>query len=689
MPDAFVSELSAARVLVVEDTAPLRLLMQKVIAARVGEVRVAADGAEGLAIWRSWQPDLVVTDIMMPVMDGLAMSREIRAEDQDAQIIVVTTSSETEHLRQALDIGVDRYVLKPLDVHLLQDAVVKCLRDAWRLRDLRLAQLAFESASEGMMVTDANSNILAVNPAFSEISGYRADEAVGKTPAMFSSGEHDSEFFRRMWDILISAGRWSGEVINRRKTGENYAEWLSIVAVGEPSGRVTRYVGLFSDITERKREEDHIRRLAHFDALTGLPNRILFGDRLRRMLSLLERRGGKMALLYLDLDRFKPINDQYGHAFGDKVLVEVSRRMSSCVRDSDTLSRRGGDEFVALLESDDPNGTAAMVSRKLIEAVAQPITIDGHTIELGVSIGVAIFPADSDNVEGLLEAADQALYSAKQEGRGDFRFYRNEDQSAAQAQLSLDTALLRGREEKRFQLRYLPEIDLASGRVTRLEMLLRFQHAELGILDASRFIEQAEKLGLMPDIGIASLRIAAAALARSGLSDIGLSMDLSARQLAALTDPAPILAALSASGLSPGAITFECPESAVTSNAPGLSGLYALARAGFQCTLDDFGAGYCSFALLQQLPLTALKIDLTFVEEIDQNLQSRELVAALLAFGKRLGLRTIAEGVNSTEQLRFLRDNGCDAVQGFLFGQPLTADELADYLKAESWRRQL
>jgi predicted signal transduction protein with EAL and GGDEF domain len=363
--------------------------------------------------------------------------------------------------------------------------------------------------------------------------------------------------------------------------------------------------------------------------------------------------------------------------------------MATCVRDSDTLSRRGGDEFVALLESADPNGTAAMVSRKLIDTVSQPMLIDGHSVELGVSIGVAIYPNDSGDAEGLLEAADQALYAAKKEARGDFRFYRSEDQSAAQAQLSLDGALLRGRDEHRFQLRYLPEIDLASGRVTRVEMLLRFLHPELGLLDAKRFVEHAEKLGLMPELGIESLGSAADMLARAGLHDIGLSMDLSARQLAALTDPALILAALSRSGLNPSAIAFECPESALTGNSDGLNGLYALARAGFKCTLDDFGAGYCSFALLQQLPLSALKIDLTFIEEIDHNPHSRELVAALLAFGKRLGLRTIAEGVNSTTQLNFLRDNGCDAVQGFLFGQPLTAAELPAYIQTESWRQQL
>ena len=689
MKDAFASNLTTARVLVVEDAAPVRMLMQSTIAACGREVRVAADGAEGLALWRSWQPDVVVTDIGMPIMDGMAMSKVIREEDPDAQIIVVSASSETSHLREALDIGVDRYVLKPLDVRLLEDAVSKCLRDASRLRDLRLARLAFESASEGMMVTDAEGLIMAVNPAFSQISGYRADEAIGKTPFILSSGEHDAEFYRHMWDILVSVGRWSGEVINRRKSGEIYSEWLSVVAVSEASGRVTRYVGLFSDITERKREEDHIRQLAHFDALTGLPNRVLFADRLRRMLSLLERRGSKMALLYIDLDRFKQVNDEFGHAFGDKVLIETARRMSACVRDSDTLSRRGGDEFVALLESDTPNSMAAMVCRKLIEVVAEPMRIDGRTIHIGVSIGVATYPNDGDDVESLLEAADQALYVAKQEGRGDFRFYRKEDQSAAQAQMSLDDALMNGVDEKRFYLRYLPEIDLTSGGISRLEMLLRFQHPEFGMLDAHRFVEHAEKLGLMPNIGLESLRSAIDTLAGLGRKDIGLSMDLSGRQLSLLVDPSPILAVLAEYGLSPGIITFECPESALTSNTEGLDGLYALAKAGFQCTLDDFGVGYCSFALLQQLPLSSLKIDLTFVEEIDHNPQSRELVAALLAFGKRLGLRTIAEGVNSAEQLQFLRANGCDAAQGFLFGQPLAAEEIDAYLKAESWRQQL
>lgn len=677
-----------ARVLVVEDSASLRMLMRGVIEPLASEVEVAADGIEGLARWRAWQPDLVVTDVIMPAMDGLAMSRAIRAEDAEAQIIVVTVSTDIAHLREALDIGVDRYVLKPLDAELLKDAVLKALRDARRARELKLARQVFESASEGMVVTDVEGRILAVNPAFSEISGYRADEVIGQPASLLASGRHDRDFFRQMWESLRGAGRWSGELTNRRKTGELYTGWLSIVAAGDPDARATRFVGLFSDITERKREEDRIRRLAHFDTLTGLPNRILFADRLKRLTGQLDRRGGRMALLYLDLDHFKPVNDEHGHAIGDQVLIEAARRMQACVRDSDSLGRRGGDEFVVLLQADDAPEAAMRVSAKLIEAVSLPYYIDGREIVIGASIGVAIYADDGKDADGLLEAADRALYLAKREGRGRFRFFRDQDQAQARERLSLDDALLRGRAEERFELRFLPEIALADGRVERMEMLLRFQHPELGMLDARRFVAHAERLGLMPELGLGSLREALTAL-RVGGARIALGMDMSGRQLAALTDPAPILEILREAGYTPDEITLECPEHALTGSPRNLDGLLALNRAGFRCALDDFGAGYCSFALLQQLPLSSLKIDLSFVEEIDHNRQSRELVAALLVFGKRLGLRTVAEGVDSPAQLAFLRENGCDAAQGFLFGAPLRADEIAAYLAEATWKRAL
>lgn len=682
-------ELLKARVLAVEDDPITRAQVQHMLSRIVTEVKVAVDGAEGLVLWREWRPDLVVADIMMPVMNGLDMSQAIKSEEPETQIIVVSSSSEVEHLRQALDIGIDRYVSKPVDERLLRDAIGKCLRDLNRLRELRMARLVFEAAGEGVVVTDANGVILAVNPAFCEISGYREDEALGHTPALLSSGRHDPDFYRHMWEHLRGLGRWSGEIINRRKSGEIYPEWLSIVAVEEPGGHATRYIGLFSDITERKREEERIRRLAHYDVLTGLPNRILFGDHMQRALARVHRRGCQMAVLYLDLDRFKPVNDHYGHAFGDRVLTEAARRMALCMRDTDTISRRGGDEFVATLESNDAKDTAALVSRKLIEAVSRPYLIDGQQISIGASIGVAIYPDDGTDSETLLASADAALYAAKHGGRGDFRFYRDADQIAVEARLSLGNLLRRGLADGNFELRYLPEINLSDGHVERLEALLRFRKPDGELLDARHFMAHAEKLGLAHDLGQFTLGEASRAIASlaggATAARPGLTVDLSAQQLAGMADVAKVLELLRAYALPATAVTFEFPESAVTGNDAGLANLHALAAAGLRFALDDFGAGFCSFSLLQQLPLKAIKIDLFFVEEIETNPQSRELVAALIAFTKRLGIRTVAEGVDSPGQLAFLRENGCDAAQGFLFGQPLAAGELADYLRERPW----
>lgn len=684
-------ELLKARVLAVEDDPITRVQLQRMLSRIVTGVMVAADGAEGLALWREWQPDLVVSDVMMPVMNGLDMSQAIKSEEPEAQIIVVSSSSEVEHLRQALDIGIDRYVSKPVDERLLRDAIGKCLLDLRRLRDLRMARLVFEAAGEGVLVTDANGTILAVNPAFCEITGYREDEALGHTPALLSSGRHDAEFYRHMWEHLRGLGRWSGEIINRRKSGEIYPEWLSIVAVDEPGGHATRYIGLFSDITERKREEERIRRLAHYDVLTGLPNRILFGDHMQRALARVHRRGCEMAVLYLDLDRFKPVNDHYGHAFGDRVLTEAARRMALCMRDTDTITRRGGDEFVATLESPDAKDTAALVSRKLIEAVSRPYLIEGQQICIGASIGVAVYPDDGADPDTLLASADAALYAAKHGGRGDFRFYRNEDQVAAEARLSLSNLLRRGLTDGRFELRYLPEINLSDGHVERLEALLRFRQPDGVLLDARHFMPQAEKLGLTHDLGQFTLSEASRAITSLAVGAAatrpGLTVDLSAQQLAGMADAARVLELLRTYALPATAVTFEFPESAVTGNDAGLANLHALAAAGLRFALDDFGAGFCSFSLLQQLPLKAIKIDLFFVEEIETNPQSRELVAALIAFTKRLGIRTVAEGVDSPGQLAFLRENGCDAAQGFLFGQPLAADALADYLRDRPWQQ--
>lgn len=681
-------DLRHARALVVEDDPIIRAQLQRMVSRIVGEVAVANEGLAGLQQWRDWQPDLVITDILMPVMDGLIMSQSIKNEDAAAQIIVASTSSDTEHLRRALDIGIDRYVLKPIDEQLLQDAVRKCLRDRASHMELRLSRMVFESVTEGIMVTDSAHRILAVNPAFSEVTGYRADEVLGRTPELLSSGRQNAEFYRHMRDSLSSLGRWSGEIVNRRKDGNLYTEWLNIVTVETGPGQETRYVGLFSDISERKRTEEHIRRLAHFDSLTGLPNRIMFMDHIRRSLARVSRSRGCLAVLYLDLDYFKNVNDLHGHDFGDKVLIEAAQRMTAAIREGDMVSRRGGDEFVALIESESPRQAAAMVAGKLIQMVSLPYCIDGREISIGASIGAAIYPDDGESVDSLLAAADRALYDAKHFGRGVLRFPSRQDPDGS-PHISMEALLRSGETGGRFELRYLPEIDLVTREPTRVEALLRLRHPEKGLIEASHFSDLAERMGIMHHLLNWSVGEALVALNRTNRPDLGITLDFSARQLATLDHSSALKERLEAEGVDPSRVTLEFSEPAITGNSEGLQAIYDLVRQGFRTSLDDFGSGYCSFALISQLPLSSIKIDISIVESIEQEPQSRELAAALLAFGKRLGLRTVAEGVSSAAQLAFLRENGCDAVQGFLFGHPLKAEELPAYLDAATWKQWL
>lgn len=677
------TELAAARILVVDDEAFMRTLLARLLAPHVAEVQLATDGENGLARWREMQPDVVITDVSMPVMSGLAMSQAIKAQDPDSAIIVISASSDIEDLRSAIDIGVERYVFKPVDIKLLLDAVGKCLRDRNHALELRMAKMVFEVGSEGILVTDAEPRVLACNPAFSAISGYRPDEIIGQKTSILASGQHDAEFYRSMWNALKTHGRWSGEIINRRKNGEHYSEWLSIAAVDGRFGGVKRYVGIVSDITERKKQEEYIRRLAHFDSLTGLPNRVLFHDRLQRSIAEVRRHGGKLALLFLDLDHFKAVNDSFGHGAGDEVLKTVAARMQEAVRQSDTVSRRGGDEFVLLLEVSDQGDRIATVCNKLIESISRPIHCGEIEVGLGASIGVAIFPDDADAVDTLIAAADSALYEAKAGGRRRFCYFRAEAQARAWQRLDMERELREGLKDWRFSLRYLPEVSLRTGETEHIEALLRFHHPQHGLIEAGRFLEIAEEIGIMPEVGRRALAEAAVELgtiAPLTQHRPGLVVDLSSRQLGAPGAVEGLLATLADAGMDTADITFECAETALNEQEHAMQTLFRLAEAGCKFTLDDFGAGYCSFNLLRQLPMNSIKIDRCFVSEIETQPQSRELVAALIAFSKRLGLRTVAEGVESVAQIRFLRNNGCDSAQGFLFGEPMDKEALRRFL---------
>ncbi|MDD5328524.1 MAG: diguanylate cyclase [Sulfuricella sp.] len=418
-----ISDLKNISVLYVEDDADIREQLSRFLRRRVGKLYTAADGAEGLAVWRRHKPEVVVTDIMMPVMDGLSMAEAIKTENRSVPVIVTTAFNETGFFLKAIDLGIDKYVIKPVKTDLLLQAIQK---GAWEVKanlEMQLASSVFEASSDAIFITDADNRILAVNRAFCEITGYAESEAVGRTPALLSSGKHPPDFYRDLWISLRETGKWSGEIWNRRKDGEIYAEWLTINAVRNDQGETTHYVAIFADITEHKQAEEHVRHLAHYDVLTDLPNRTLFNDRLGQALIQAQRNRCKAAVMFLDLDRFKVINDTLGHNVGDLLLQEVAVRLSESVRQGDTVSRLGGDEFVILLPEVGAAEDADRVARKLLHAVSLPFRLEGRELNVSTSIGISFYPDDGRNANALVKHADVAMYRAKEAGRNNYQFY--------------------------------------------------------------------------------------------------------------------------------------------------------------------------------------------------------------------------------------------------------------------------
>jgi len=666
--------LSLARVLVVESDEVLLHTLKSLLSPHVQEIILARDGESGLDRWCRDEPDIVLTGFSLSDFDGLVMSERIRALDPDAVIMVISDSAEIDFLHRIIHLGIDAHIVKPIDRILLIDLLTRCMRDRQRVLDLKMASMVFEVANEGILITDDRARILAVNPAFSLLTGYRPNEVVGQRTSVLSSGIHGPDFYRSMWETLLTHGRWEGELTNRRKDGSLYEQWLSIAAVDGDVGTPRRYVGLVSDITERKREEERIRRLAHIDSLTGLPNRVLFLDRLQRSIARARRYRHKLAVLYLDLDHFKHINDTWGHAAGDEVLRVSAARMVQALRLSDTVSRRGGDEFVLIVEQNDYPEGVGNICQKLLAEISKTITFNSFGLQIDASIGVAIYPDDAEEPDELLAAADVALYEAKADGRGRFRFFCSKSQPGFRGRLDMERELRAGLDNWRYTLRYLPEVSLLTGKAEYIEALLRFQHPEFGLLDAGRFLEIAEEIGIMPELGRKALGQAASELTSIN-GDLGLVIDLSARQLSAPDAVSHLLDTLGHAGVPTTRITFECTEAVLTGNERAMKTLLRLAESGCKFSLDDFGAGYCSFSLLSQLPMSSIKIDRSFTGEIVHNPQMRELVAALVAFAQRLGVRAVAEGVETQAQLEILRDIGCDAAQGYLFGRPISFDE--------------
>jgi diguanylate cyclase (GGDEF)-like protein/PAS domain S-box-containing protein len=561
--------------------------------------------------------------------------------------------------------------------------------------ELRLAAQVFQSSGEAIVITDAQHCILTVNPAFSHITGYAPLDAMGKTPYALSSSMRSAERERDLWAEVDRDGYWQGEVWDRRRSGEVFPKWLTISAVRDGQGRSVNYIEIFSDITERKEREERVRHLAHHDALTDLPNRALLNDRIAQAVSLAERNRTRVAVMFLDLDRFKTVNDSLGHSVGDKLLREVSSRLKSCMRASDTVSRLGGDEFVILMPNVTDSEDVAVTAGKVLDAVARPYNIDGHELVSTPSVGISVYPADGADVDTLLRNADAAMYHAKETGRNNYQFFTQDMNARALERLSLDRSLRRALERDELRLHYQPQYGIADGRIVGLEALIRWQHPEQGLVPPLVFIKFAEESGLILQIGDWVLREACRqnrAWQDAGLPPLPVSVNISALQFHQPDFVHSVARALAGSGLEARYLQLEVTESIIMHDAERVTeSLERLKDMGLELAIDDFGTGYSSLSYLKRFPIDRLKIDRSFVQDVTADTDDEAIIGAIIALTRKLGLRTIAEGVETREQLKFLRDQGCDEVQGFLLSRPLAPPDCAASLAREggSHRRQV
>ncbi len=554
-------------------------------------------------------------------------------------------------------------------------------------RERALSEQVFNAARESTIVTDENNRIIAVNPAFSIMTGYTKAEALGRNPSMLQSGLQDRAFYEAMWLDIRKQGSWQGEILNRRKDGTLYPQWLSVSAVRDGSGRITQHIGIMSDLTASKVAQQHIDRLAHYDGLTGLPNSVLLHDRGAQAIASALRNKDQVALLSIDLDRFQKVNDSLGMPIGDVVLKTVAKRLVENLHTDDTLSRHSGDEFILLLPSTSAAGAAHVASR-LLDLLAQKFTLKEapeQPLNLTASIGIAVFPDNGSDFTQLLQAANAALHRAKQSAGNRFEFFQEDMHSSARDALLVESHLHRALTSNELVLHYQPQVDALSGRVIGVEALIRWQHPEWGLVPPSRFIPVAEQSGLIADVDEWVLHTAVqqqAQWAAEGLDIVPVAINLSALEFKRDSLCATVQSSLVTSGLPAAMLELELTESVAMEDTEfTVTQIKALHALGIQLSIDDFGTGYSSLSYLKRYQVDKLKIDQSFVRNIDNDVSDGAIVRTVISLAHGLGLKTIAEGVETAEQLAFLRKYRCDEIQGYYFSQPITAADFADLLR--------
>jgi diguanylate cyclase (GGDEF)-like protein/PAS domain S-box-containing protein len=554
--------------------------------------------------------------------------------------------------------------------------------------EMQLASLVYNTSSEAMMVTDLEGVIITVNPAFTQVTGYSAEEVIGQTPRVLRSGRHDQAFYQAMWSELILTGQWQGEVWDRRKNGEIYPKWVVINTASGGDGAPLRRVALFSDITEKKNSEEVIWQQANFDALTGLPNRQMFSDRLEQEVKKAHRADLRMALLFLDLDRFKEVNDTLGHDMGDQLLKEAARRLTTCVRESDTVARLGGDEFTVVLgELDDP-ASAERVAQAILRELARPFHLGGEDVYVTASIGVTFYPEDAGDMDALLKHADQAMYAAKSQGRNRYSYFTASMQELAQARMRLTSDLRGALAGQQLRVFYQPIVELASGAVHKAEALIRWQHPSRGLVSPAEFIPVAEDTGMIVAIGDWVFYEVVRQVEKWRAvycEQFQISVNKSPVQFRSEgSSHAPWIEHLGRVGLPGQSIVVEITEGLLMEASGIVSDhLLGFRDAGVQVSLDDFGTGYSSLSYLKKFDIDYLKIDQSFVRNLGADSEDLALCESIIAMAHKLGIKVIAEGVETAAQRDLLAQAGCDYAQGYLYSRPVPAEAFEQLLWGE------
>ncbi|MEW8271031.1 MAG: EAL domain-containing protein, partial [Candidatus Thiodiazotropha taylori] len=551
---------------------------------------------------------------------------------------------------------------------------------------LTLVLNAFRLSRDAILMTNEQNKIISVNDAFERITGYVESEVLGKDPRLLASNRHDHHFYKRMWQSINQNNHWEGEIWNRRKSGEIYPEWLSISKIVDEIKSNTHYIAVFTDITQKKKTEDEIENLAFYDVLTGLANRYLLADRVEKAIHSDLRSGATSSLVYFDLDHFKTVNDTMGHSVGDKLLQEVAMRMKRLIREKDTLSRLGGDEFVLFMPDINPNDIEARL-HALVSQLNQPYTILDTEVTISASFGVAVSPDDGSSYENLLRHADMAMYKAKEDGRNSVCFFNRKLEMKAIKKIKIDNELRYAIDAQELRLNFQPQLLLTDNRIVGCESLLRWKSRVLGEVSPMEFIPVAEKSGLINSLGKWVLQ-QAVSKAKELLQidpELKMAVNISASQLRSDDFLSSLLEICGEQGVPANSIELEVTESMLMEKAEStMKLLKSLANHGFHMAIDDFGTGYSSLAYLNWMPVSVIKIDREFVRDIHQNEKHRKVCVSIIRLASSLDIKTVAEGVESGEQLRILQQEGCDMIQGYHYSRPLSGSDMVKFCRESS-----